>query len=62
AESWEGARVGEPPALTARGLELFKREFLQLYGWEVDGVDYEAAVDFAPELGEAQGVVRLVEE
>jgi enoyl-[acyl-carrier protein] reductase/trans-2-enoyl-CoA reductase (NAD+) len=61
-ELWESAKPGEVPPLTARGLELFKKQFMQLFGWQVDGVDYEAAVDFAPELGEKQGVVHLIDE
>jgi enoyl-[acyl-carrier protein] reductase/trans-2-enoyl-CoA reductase (NAD+) len=59
---WEAAKPGEVPALTARGLELFKKDFMQLFGWSVDGVDYETAVDFAPELGEAQGVIHLIDQ
>lgn len=59
-DSWAEARPGDPPPLTARGLELFKREFMQLYGWEVDGVDYEAEAEFLPDLG--PGVVQLVED
>jgi len=62
AGNWADAKPGTPPALTTRGLELFKKEFMQLFGWDVDGVDYEAAVDFAPELGDAQGVVHLIDE
>lgn len=61
-ELWESAKPGEVPPLTARGLELFKQEFMRLYGWEVAGVDYEAAVDFAPALGEQEGVVHLIDE
>ncbi len=61
-ELWELAKPGEVPPLTARGLELFKKEFLQRYGWEVDGVDYEAATDFAPALGEKEGVIHLVDD
>ncbi|MBJ19617.1 MAG: enoyl-[acyl-carrier-protein] reductase FabV [bacterium] len=60
-ELWETAQPGAVAPLTARGLELFKKEFMQLYGWEVDGVDYEAATDFAPPLGEKEGVVHLIE-
>lgn len=61
-ESWEAAKPGDVPPLTARGLELFKKEYMQLYGWQVDGVDYESPVDFAPELGEKQGVIHLIDE
>ena len=61
-ELWAAGKVGEVPALTTRGLTLFKREFMRLYGWEVDGVDYEAPVDFAPALGEPEGVTHLIEE
>jgi enoyl-[acyl-carrier protein] reductase/trans-2-enoyl-CoA reductase (NAD+) len=59
---WESGQVGEAPALTARGLALFKREFMRLYGWEVEGVDYEAPVDFFPALGEPEGVISLIDE
>ncbi len=58
--SWADAKPGDPPPLTVRGLELFKKEFMQLFGWEVDGVDYEAPAEFLPDLGE--GVVQLVDE
>ncbi|MDP6977648.1 MAG: hypothetical protein QF570_03475, partial [Myxococcota bacterium] len=58
--SWAEAKPGDPPPLTVRGLELFKKEFMQLFGWEVDGVDYEAPVDFLPDLGDR--VVQLVED
>jgi len=58
--SWADARPGDPPPLTARGLELFKQQFMQLYGWQVDGVDYETPVDFLPEF--ADGVVQLIDE
>ncbi|MFT5443741.1 MAG: enoyl-[acyl-carrier protein] reductase/trans-2-enoyl-CoA reductase (NAD+) [Myxococcota bacterium] len=57
---WEGAKPGEAPPVTARGLALFKRDFMQLFGWEVEGVDYEAAVEFAPDLGDR--VVNLIKE
>jgi hypothetical protein len=56
------AKPGAVPERTARGLELFKKEFMQLFGWQVDGVDYDAPVDFAPALGEDQGVVHLIAE
>jgi enoyl-[acyl-carrier protein] reductase/trans-2-enoyl-CoA reductase (NAD+) len=59
---WEDAKPGAVPERTARGLELFKKEFMQLFGWQVDGVDYDAPVDFAPALGEDQGVVHLISE
>jgi enoyl-[acyl-carrier protein] reductase/trans-2-enoyl-CoA reductase (NAD+) len=58
---WDEAKPGAVAPLTARGLELFKTEFMQLFGWEVPGVDYEAATEFAPELGEKQGVINLLE-
>ena len=59
---WESGKEGEVPALTARGLELFKQEFMRLYGWEVEGVDYDAPADFAPVLGEEEGVIHLIDE
>jgi len=58
---WNEAQPGPVAPLTARGLELFRTEFMQLYGWEVPGVDYEAPTEFAPELGEKQGVINLLE-
>jgi len=59
---WENAKPGAVTELTARGLEIFKKEFMQLYGWQVDGVDYAAAVEFTPPMGEEQGIVRLIED
>ena len=61
-ECWTSAALGPAGGSTERGLEIFKGEFMRLYGWNVDGVDYEAAYDFAPELGEAQGVIDLLDE
>ncbi len=58
---WTSAKSGPVTALTARGHELFRTEFMRLYGWEVPGVDYEAETDFAPPLGDKQGVVHLLE-
>jgi sugar/nucleoside kinase (ribokinase family) len=43
-------------------INLFKEEFMHLFGWQVEGVDYSAEYEFATELGEAQGVVQLIEE
>ena len=61
-ECWTSAELGPAGGSTERGLEIFKGEYMRLYGWDVDGVDYEAAYDFAPELGEAQGVIDLLDE
>jgi len=61
-ECWTSAEPGPTGATTERGLEIFKGEFMRLHGWNVEGVDYEAAYDFAPELGEAQGVTDLLDE
>ena len=59
---WNDAKPGKVPPLTSRGLDLFKKEYMQLYGWQVDGVDYEAPAEFAPPLGEKQGVIQLISD
>jgi len=59
---WKSSEPGPAGPVTAKGLEIFRREYHKLYGWEVDGVDYGAEVDFAPTLEEEQGVVRLIAE
>ena len=61
-EAWPSAKIGPATGITARGLELFKKEFMHLYGWQVEGVDYSAEYEFAPELDEAQGVTRLLDD
>jgi enoyl-[acyl-carrier protein] reductase/trans-2-enoyl-CoA reductase (NAD+) len=51
-EQWLNAEVGPATGISERGLAVFKREFLHLYGWEVDGVDYSAACEWEPDLGD----------
>ncbi len=59
---WEAATEGPAGDVTERGLAAFRGEFMRLYGWEVEGVDYEAAYEFLPELGEAQSVINLLDD
>jgi enoyl-[acyl-carrier protein] reductase/trans-2-enoyl-CoA reductase (NAD+) len=51
-EQWLGAELGPATGISERGLAVFKREFLHLYGWEVEGVDYSAPCEWEPELGD----------
>jgi enoyl-[acyl-carrier protein] reductase/trans-2-enoyl-CoA reductase (NAD+) len=60
AECWSHDEPGEPPAATAAGFERFKVEYMNLYGWEVDGVDYEAAAEFEPPLVDGERVIDLI--
>jgi enoyl-[acyl-carrier protein] reductase/trans-2-enoyl-CoA reductase (NAD+) len=60
AELWEHLEPGAPPELTRSGLEAFKVEYMKLYGWSVDGVDYDATYVVDPELGSGQGVIDLI--
>ena len=57
---WEQQGEGEPPEITAAGLARFRTEYAQLFGWEVEGVDYEAPCVPDPPLGEAERVVDLI--
>ncbi len=57
---WQDAEAGPASGSTIVGLERFKREYMQLHGWEVEGVDYSAAFDFDPPLD--SGIVRLLED
>ena len=61
AELWQAQQAGPPPEVTRRGLELFRREYMRLYGWGVEGVDYEAPCVVDPELAAAAGVVDLLD-
>ncbi|MFP6638657.1 MAG: hypothetical protein VCC04_00325 [Myxococcota bacterium] len=61
-ELWQRQESGEPDPVTQSGLARFKREYSMLYGWEVEGVDYEAAYRVDPDLGEAQRVIDLVDD
>jgi enoyl-[acyl-carrier protein] reductase/trans-2-enoyl-CoA reductase (NAD+) len=61
ASTW--AAAGDAPsATTLAGLERFRSEYLQLYGWGVDGVDYEAPCLVDPPLGDQPGVFDLLGE
>lgn len=58
---WQNQSPGPPDDVTAAGFERFKREYMMLYGWQVEGVDYGAPCEIAPELGIAQRVIDLIE-
>jgi len=58
---WADAKEGPAQGATASGLARFRREYHQLFGWQVPGVDYGAGAEFSPELGPAQGVYDLIE-
>jgi enoyl-[acyl-carrier protein] reductase/trans-2-enoyl-CoA reductase (NAD+) len=61
ASTW--ATAGDAPgATTLAGLERFRSEYFQLYGWGVDGVDYEAPCLVDPPLGDQPGVFDLLGE
>ena len=47
--------------MTARGLARFRTEYAQLFGWEVEGVDYEAPCVPDSTLGEAEHVFDLIQ-
>jgi len=59
---WQVPESDGPAAATRLGLERFRRAYLQLYGWEVEGVDYESACTVDPPLGERPGVVDLLRD
>jgi enoyl-[acyl-carrier protein] reductase/trans-2-enoyl-CoA reductase (NAD+) len=61
AELWSHDQPGAPDAVTASGLERFRSEYSRLYGWGVDGVDYEAPVVADPQLGADERVFNLIE-
>jgi enoyl-[acyl-carrier protein] reductase/trans-2-enoyl-CoA reductase (NAD+) len=60
ADLWKHDQPGPPGPVTASGLERFRVEYGHLYGWGVDGVDYDAPVEAAPDLGEDQRVFNLI--
>jgi len=57
---WQSQEPGPPPASTALGLERFRVAYARLFGWQVEGVDYEAPCTVDPELGAEQGVIDLL--
>jgi len=59
-ELWENQTPGAPDPATAAGFARFKREYANLFGWEGEGVDYEAPCVPDPPLGEAERVVDLI--
>ncbi len=59
-ELWEDQTPGEPSPNTAAGLARFKVEYMNLFGWEVEGVDYEASYLIDVPLDESLGVVDLI--
>ena len=58
---WEEQGEADPPEVTARGLARFRTEYAQLFGWEVEGVDYEAPCVPDSTLGEAEHVFDLIQ-
>ncbi len=61
-ELWQVQESGDPDPMTAQGFARFKREYNMLYGWGVEGVDYEAACRVDPEMGPEQRVMDLLSE
>ncbi|MBW2422303.1 MAG: hypothetical protein JRH19_27475 [Deltaproteobacteria bacterium] len=59
-EQWQSAEPGPASGISERGLAVFKREFLHLYGWEVDGVDYSTPCEWEPPQGDR--LIDLLEE
>jgi enoyl-[acyl-carrier protein] reductase/trans-2-enoyl-CoA reductase (NAD+) len=60
ARLWQHQEPGPPDPVTSRGFERFKREYMALFGWEVEGVDYDAPCLVDPPLGAEQRVVDLI--
>ncbi len=60
AECWSHDEPGAPPAATAAGFARFKVEYMNLYGWEVEGIDYEAPAEFEPALVDGERVIDLI--
>ena len=57
---WQNQQPGSPDAPTRAGLDRFRLEYQRLYGWGVDGVDYEAAYLVDPDLSSDPGIVDLL--
>lgn len=57
---WQNQTPGPADAVTTAGFTRFKREYANLFGWEVAGVDYEAPCVVDPALGEAERVIDLI--
>jgi len=57
---WQHETPGAPDPVTAAGFARFKREYMRLFGWEVDDVDYARPCTVDPELGDAQRVTVLL--
>ncbi len=57
---WSNETAGPPDPVTATGFGRFKREYANLFGWEVEGVDYQAPCVIDPALGVAERVVDLI--
>jgi trans-2-enoyl-CoA reductase len=62
ADLWAHGDAGPPAEITRIGLERFKREHAMLYGWQVEGVDYDAPCQVDPEFGAAERVIDLLGE
>ena len=60
ADCWAHDEPGAPPAATSAGFEHFKVEYMNLFGWQVDGVDYAAPVALDPALVDGKRVIDLI--
>lgn len=60
AKLWQNQQAGPPDEVTQSGLERFRIEYERLFGWKVEGVDYEAEYRVDPDLSHDPGVVDLL--
>ena len=60
ADCWAHDDPGPPPEVTAAGFQRFKVEYMNLYGWQVDGVDYSAPAEMDPTLVDGKRVINLI--
>jgi trans-2-enoyl-CoA reductase len=60
AELWRNQQPGPPDEITLVGFARFKRDYAQLYGWEVDGVDYEMPYTVDPPLSPDRDIFDLL--
>jgi len=61
AELWKHQEAGAPPEATRVGLECFRVEYMKLFGWQVEGVDYGKPCTVDPPLRERAGLIDLLE-
>jgi enoyl-[acyl-carrier protein] reductase/trans-2-enoyl-CoA reductase (NAD+) len=57
---WKNQTPGVADPVTATGFTRFKREYANLFGWEVEGVDYQAPCLVDPRLGTTERVIDLI--